>query len=120
VHTGLCHFDLRHVKLWSLVAILKLAERFDTTFHGDVAELVTVNILVDRPVFKYSLEIFKVHPKDSVIFLFKELKLFANIIRPLVGLVRPIAFPLTASPRVPQLDKSDLVSIFILDLCNRE
>jgi hypothetical protein len=65
-----------------------------------MTELVTIDILVDRPVPIDSRKVIKVHPKNTIIFLFKELQLFSDIIRPFIGFIRPIAFPFATSPRV--------------------
>ena len=66
----------------SLVPILELLARSNLALHLDVAEFVAIYILVYRPEAEYTLEVIKVHPEYTVIFIAKEINLTSDLIGP--------------------------------------
>jgi len=50
------------------MALVEFLWSLDPACHHHVVELSIINVFVDTPESKYSIEIFKTHPKYTIIF----------------------------------------------------
>ena len=110
MHTLLVDLNAGQVEPWVLVPVFELSNAFVMALHLNVVVVRLLENLVHGPSFEDRFEVIIVHPKNTVITTSIKTDLPFELISPAVGVIAPVAVPLTAAPRVPQLDEVNSVT----------